>query len=314
VLQALGVKLDLNAEQVRTCLAETSIAFMFAPVFHPAMKAIVPVRKALGVRTVFNILGPLLNPADAGRLLIGVYSLHLVELVARSLFELNVERAMVIHCGGLDELAPIAVADVAHVTREGVTFGKLDPFELGFAKCSVEDLKGGDADENAAMLRKVLAGETPGPLEVRRAPRLALRVRLVEFALHGGQLGGERGIARVPAAELLAQRAKRRRHEEGLPQPQERAEHRDEGRLRGRQHVRGLERAERAAVVALRIEREAASGQRVVDLEAQLLKFAVVAHALPMRRRTPPKSRPLAFEFRPNLSILIVFSLILCLV
>lgn len=174
VLQALGVKLDLNAAQVKTCIDEASICFMFAPVFHPAMKAILPVRKGLGVRTVFNILGPLLNPAGASRLLIGVYAPHLVELVARALFELKVERAFVVHCGGLDELAPIAVADMADVTRDGVTFGKLDPFELGFAKCSVDDLKGGEAEENAAMLRKLLAGETPGPLEVRRTPQRSL--------------------------------------------------------------------------------------------------------------------------------------------
>lgn len=166
VLQALGVKLDLDASQVRACMEEASICFMFAPVFHPAMKAIVPVRKALGVRTVFNILGPLLNPAGASHLLIGVYAPHLVELVARALFELKVERAYVVHCGGLDELAPIAVADVADVTRDGVTFSKLDPFELGFAKCTVDDLKGGDADENAAVLRKLLNGDVPGPLEV----------------------------------------------------------------------------------------------------------------------------------------------------
>jgi len=90
VLQALGVKLDLGAAQVAACVDEASICFMFAPVFHPAMKAIVPVRKALGVRTVFNILGPLLNPASASRLLIGVYAPHLVELVARALYELEV--------------------------------------------------------------------------------------------------------------------------------------------------------------------------------------------------------------------------------
>ncbi|KAG8465496.1 hypothetical protein KFE25_002803 [Diacronema lutheri] len=165
VLQALGVKLDLGAAQVAACVDEASICFMFAPVFHPAMKAIVPVRKALGVRTVFNILGPLLNPASASRLLIGVYAPHLVELVARALYELEVERAYVIHCGGLDELAPIAVADIADVTRDGVTFGKLDPFALGFERCSIDDLKGGEAEENAAVLRKLLAGDVPGPLE-----------------------------------------------------------------------------------------------------------------------------------------------------
>lgn len=125
-----------------------------------------PVRKALGVRTVFNILGPLLNPAGAARLLIGVYAPELVPLMAHALFELKVERAMVVHCGGLDELAPIAVADVAEVTLEGVSFSTLDPFELGLARCSIADLMGGEADENAIALRRVINGECPGPLEV----------------------------------------------------------------------------------------------------------------------------------------------------
>ncbi|KAJ1620115.1 anthranilate phosphoribosyltransferase [Pavlovales sp. CCMP2436] len=165
VLQALGIKLDLEAAQVSACVEEASITFMFAPVFHPAMKVIMPVRKGLGVRTVFNILGPLLNPAGASRLLIGVYAPHLVELMARALFELKVEKAMVIHCGGLDELAPIAVADFAEVTPEGVTFGTLDPMELGFAKCTIADLAGGEAEQNAAMLRVLLNGDSPGPLE-----------------------------------------------------------------------------------------------------------------------------------------------------
>lgn len=171
VLQALGVKLDLAPDQVCACVDEASIAFMFAPVFHPAMAAIVPVRKALGVRTVFNILGPLLNPAGAARLLIGVYAPELVSLMAHALYELKVERAMVVHCGGLDELAPIAVADVANVSLEGVTFSKLDPFELGLARCTIADLMGGEAEENAIALRRVINGECPGPLEVRACAR-----------------------------------------------------------------------------------------------------------------------------------------------
>ena len=119
-------------------------------------------RKALGVRTVFNILGPLLNPAASQRALIGTYSEEMVALMANALFELGVELVMVVFCGGLDELAPIATATVATVTPSGVTMGTIDPLALGFAKCEISDLKGGTAVENAAILRQVLSGELSG--------------------------------------------------------------------------------------------------------------------------------------------------------
>jgi len=164
VLEELGVTIALPPAGVEKCLAEAGIAFMFAPGFHPAMKNVVPVRKALGVRTVFNILGPLLNPAASQRALIGVYSEAMVPLMANALYELGVELVLVVHCGGLDELAPIAVATVATVTPTGVAMGTIDPFNLGFAKCTIADLKGGTAPENAAILRKVLSGEASGPV------------------------------------------------------------------------------------------------------------------------------------------------------
>lgn len=162
VLEELGISIALSPSGVERCLAEAQIAFMFAPSFHPAMKNVVPVRKALGVRTVFNILGPLLNPAACGRMLIGVYSDAMVPLMAHALHELGAELALVVHCGGLDELAPIAVATVATVTPAGVQMGTIDPFTMGFAKCTIADLKGGDRVENAQILRKVLSGELSG--------------------------------------------------------------------------------------------------------------------------------------------------------
>ena len=113
VLEELGIKITLSPAAVERCLAEANIAFMFAPGFHPAMKNVVPVRKALGVRTVFNILGPLLNPAGLDRALIGVYSEEMVPLMANALFELGAELVMVVHCGGLDELAPIVSASAS---------------------------------------------------------------------------------------------------------------------------------------------------------------------------------------------------------
>lgn len=164
VLEELGIKIALSASGVERCLSEAGIAFMFAPSFHPAMKNVVPVRKALGVRTVFNILGPLLNPAGLKRGLIGVYSEEMVGLMAHALHALGAELVMVVFCGGLDELAPIAVATVATVTPSGVEMGTIDPFALGFTKCTIADLKGGSAVENAAILRKVLSGEMIGPV------------------------------------------------------------------------------------------------------------------------------------------------------
>jgi len=164
VLETLGVDLALPAAGIERCISEAGIAFMFAPNFHPAMKHIVPVRKALGVRTVFNILGPLLNPASCAYFLIGVYSEELVPLMGEALHNLGVEMAMVVHCGGLDELAPIAVATIATVRKTGVEMGTLDPFELGFSKCTIDDLKGGSAAENAQILKEVLAGKLPGPV------------------------------------------------------------------------------------------------------------------------------------------------------
>jgi len=164
VIEELGVSITLPPAGIQHCLAQAGIAFMFAPGFHPAMKNVVPVRKALGVRTVFNILGPLLNPAGCTRMLIGVYSEPMVDLMARTLHELGVELAMVVHCGGLDELAPIAVATVATVTPDGVAMGTIDPFVLGFSKCTIEDLKGGNAVENAEILRSVLSGKSSGPV------------------------------------------------------------------------------------------------------------------------------------------------------
>jgi len=164
VLETLGVDLSLPAAGIERCIREAGIAFMFAPNFHPAMKHIVPVRKALGVRTVFNILGPLLNPASCVYFLIGVYSEALVPLMGQALHSLGVEMAMVVHCGGLDELAPIAVATVATVRKSGVEMGTLDPFALGFRQCTLEDLKGGTAAENAQILKQVLGGKLPGPV------------------------------------------------------------------------------------------------------------------------------------------------------
>lgn len=194
VLEELGVTIALPAPAIESCLSSANIAFMFAPTFHPAMKNVVPVRKALGVRTVFNILGPLLNPASCGRALIGVYSEAMVPLMADALHQLGAECVMVVHCGGLDELAPVAVATVATVTPSGVQMGTIDPFLLGFAKCTLPDLKGGDRVENAKILTQVPrppASRAPSqPASPACPPTPALTPRTSRHQVLSGELSG----------------------------------------------------------------------------------------------------------------------------
>merc|ERR1719162_135953 len=122
----------LKPASIPGCVKDADIAFMYAPHFHPAMKHVVPVRKAMGVRTIFNILGPLLNPAHATRLVIGVYTPKILELCATVLHNLGAEHALVVHCGGLDELWPGAVAEAIEVTQEkGLVKISIDPAEIG---------------------------------------------------------------------------------------------------------------------------------------------------------------------------------------
>lgn len=163
VLENLGVVIDLGPEQMEQCLAEAGIGFMFAPRFHPAMKAVVPVRKSLKVRTAFNILGPMLNPASVPYALVGVYSREIQKLMADALKELGFENALVVNSMGIDELTPAGPADVVEVSQAGVKEYKVFPKDLGIPSCEIEDLKGGDASVNAQMLLDVFGGEQ-GPV------------------------------------------------------------------------------------------------------------------------------------------------------
>jgi anthranilate phosphoribosyltransferase len=159
VLEALGVAIELDPAGINRCLDEAGVAFMFAPHFHPAMRTVVPVRKALKVRTAFNMLGPMLNPADAAYGLVGVYSTSISELMARALQRMGVKKALVVHSAGLDELTPMAPADVVEVTGSGeLKRYLLDPQQLGIPRCTVEDLAGGDAALNASILMDVFGG------------------------------------------------------------------------------------------------------------------------------------------------------------
>lgn len=164
VLGALGVNLDLTPEQVAKCIAEVGIGFIFAPRFHPAMKYAIGPRRELGQRTIFNLLGPLTNPAGATHQLIGVYDPNLTEPLAEVLGSLGVQAAFVVHGhGGLDELTTSGTNRISHLHD-----GKVDSFtfeagSLGLRPAGEGDLHGGDPAENAQMLRAVLSGEDRSP-------------------------------------------------------------------------------------------------------------------------------------------------------
>lgn len=163
VLSALGVNLDLTPEQVAKAIDTIGIGFMFAPKFHPAMKYAVGPRKEIGQRTIFNILGPLTNPANANIQLTGVFDPKLTEPLANVLHQLGSKAAMVIHgAGGTDELNTCGVNRISHLKDGAVKTYDLDPVELGFSLAVMEDLRGGTPDESAKMMRDLLSGKLKG--------------------------------------------------------------------------------------------------------------------------------------------------------
>lgn len=163
VLSALGVKLDVDPETVAREVSEAGVGFMWAPMHHPAMKHWAPVRAELGIRTLFNVLGPISNPAGVTRQIVGVYARNLVELIANVLKELGAEHVWVVHGhDGLDELTTTGATDVAEVKGGRVELFEISPADAGLPPAKLSDLKGGDAQTNASAIRAVLAGET-GP-------------------------------------------------------------------------------------------------------------------------------------------------------
>ena len=163
VLEALGFDLDLEPERIARSIDELGFGFMFAQAHHPAMRHAAPVRRELGTRTVFNVLGPLTNPAGARAQVVGVYSPTLVRPIAEALVQLGAHRAFVVHgAGGIDELSPVGPSLVCEVVGGGVRDRTVDPAELGIARCTVEELAGGAPAENADAIRRVLAGEPGG--------------------------------------------------------------------------------------------------------------------------------------------------------
>ena len=165
VLEALGVRLELSPEQEARVLERTGIVFMFAPLHHPAMKHVGPIRRELGMPTIMNVLGPVTNPAGARRQVVGVSDPALLELIAGALAELGHDRALVVHGQpGLDELSPLGTTEVLEVADFQWTRRTFDPAaELGWRFSSAEGLEGGDREDNAAKVEGVLRGDVGGP-------------------------------------------------------------------------------------------------------------------------------------------------------
>ena len=162
VLEEVGVTVDAEPPAVEEAIESDGIGFMLAPVFHPAMKAVIGPRQELGVRTIFNVLGPLTNPAGADAQVVGVYDPDLVPVLARALAQMDVERALVVHGAGLDEIAIHDETRVAEVDGEDVTEYVLAPSNLGLERQPIEAIAGGAPAENAADLRGIVTGAVEG--------------------------------------------------------------------------------------------------------------------------------------------------------
>jgi anthranilate phosphoribosyltransferase len=164
VLESLGFALEQEPDRIAQSIDDLGFGFLFAPAHHPAMRHAAPVRKELATRTVFNVLGPLTNPAGARAQVVGVYSPELVRTIAEVLASLGARHAFVVHgAGGIDELSPVGPNLVCEVVEGAVHERELDPeAELGLPRCEIDELRGGAPDENAAAIREVFAGADGG--------------------------------------------------------------------------------------------------------------------------------------------------------
>ncbi len=196
LLEALGVRIDLEPEQVAACIEEVGFGFMFAPRHHAATRNVVPVRKELAVRTIFNFLGPLTNPAGAKRQLLGVADRHYQETIAEALISLGSERAMVVSAeDGVDELAVTARTRVIEVASGATSETYISPADFGFAEAELSEVAGGSAEENAAATRAVFHGE--------RGPRRDLVLLNAGAAIYLGAAAESLGAGVERAAEAV---------------------------------------------------------------------------------------------------------------
>jgi anthranilate phosphoribosyltransferase len=160
VVEALGINIQLSPERAAQCLREVGICFLYAPNLHPAMKQVQGIRRELRMRTMFNLLGPLTNPAKANGQVVGVYSLDLVEKLAEALSMLGLHRALVVHGhDGLDEITITGITRVAEARQGSIRSYEIEPEEFAMPRATLQDIAGGDAAQNAAIIRAVLDGE-----------------------------------------------------------------------------------------------------------------------------------------------------------
>jgi len=210
VLEALGVNLNVTVQQVESCIKEIGIGFLFAPAMHGAMKHAIGPRREIGIRTIFNILGPLTNPAGADRQVLGVYAENLVEVMARVLVKLGCRRGFVVHgLDGMDEVTLTGPTRIGEIFDGAVTLSTIEPEDFGLRRCALADLQGGDAVANAVIVRDVLAGH-PGPkrdvvlLNAAYALVAAGAAKDVEAGLERGRAAIDDGLAMAKLEALIA--------------------------------------------------------------------------------------------------------------
>ena len=215
VVEALGINIQLSPERAAQCLREVGICFLYAPNLHPAMKQVQTVRRELRMRTMFNLLGPLTNPARASGQVVGVYSLDLVEKLAEALSMLGLHRALVVHgLDGLDEITITGTTRVAEAREGSVRSYEVEPEEFGMARATLQEISGGDATENAAIIRAVLSGEKSPRRDVvllnaaaalvaaGRADRIADAIALAAESIDSGAAAGKlEALARFTSAK-----------------------------------------------------------------------------------------------------------------
>ncbi len=203
VLAELGVELPLGPAEAGELFDRTGFTFLFAPAYHPAMAAIAPVRRTLGIRTIFNIAGPLANPASPPLHVVGAYSLDMARIMAETLAGMPVERAFVVHGEpGWDEPTPVGPFHLLDVTPGSVDESVEDPLDLGLARCSPDDLTGGDAKHNAASMRRALGGE-PGAHRDALVLGASLALRLAGHERHDAVSAATAAIEDGRAIRLL---------------------------------------------------------------------------------------------------------------
>jgi anthranilate phosphoribosyltransferase len=209
VLEALGIKIELPPERVAACIDQIGIGFLYAPIFHGAMKHALPARRQIAIRTIFNLLGPLTNPAGANAQLMGVYSAELTELIARTLSQLGTRRAMVV-CGqdGLDEITITASTKVTELSDGKLMTYYLNPEDFGLRRASIEEIRGGDPQQNAKIILEVLRG-AHGPrrdivlLNAAAALKVSGRAETLQEALELSSRSIDHGLALEKLQKLI---------------------------------------------------------------------------------------------------------------